>query len=430
MRTSNIADSAAVWRSGDEPIDILFLHQNMPGQYRHLAPALARNPKNRVFFITKRTDVDLPGIRCVSYGEPKPASADTHHYLRLFESSIRHGQEAARRMIDLKREGFSPVIIIAHPGWGEALFAKDIWPNVPLLTYAEYYYHGTGGDIGFDPADAATLDTICRARVRNAHLLLSLEAADAAMSPTEWQRSRHPPALQPKITTIFDGINTQLVRPDPAASFDLRDGIRLTQKDEVITYVARNLEPHRGFPVFMRALPSILAARPGAHAVIVGGDEVSYGQPPSGGHRSWREAMLAEVDLAAFEHRVHFTGKLAYDRYLVLLRISSLHIYLTFPFVLSWSCIEAMAAGCLVLASDTAPVAEVIEDGRNGMLFPFFDQDALVRKAVDALAHTDELHSLRAAARETVLSRYDLQHCLRAQLDHVARTAGLAGRNG
>ena len=398
----------------------------MPGQYRHLAPALARNAQHRVVFITNRSDVDLQGIRRISYGQPKPPAAETHHYLRLLESAVRHGQEAARRMIELKREGFNPAIVIAHPGWGEALFAKDIWPAAPLLTYAEYYYHGNGGDIGFDPASPATLDMICRARVRNSHLLLSLEAADAAVSPTEWQRSRHPPALQPKIATIFDGIDTRSVRPNPSARLALGNGLELSCKDEVISYVARNLEPHRGFPEFMRALPRILAARPRAHAVIVGGDEVSYGQAPAGNHKNWREAMLAEVDLRPFAGRVHFTGKLPYDRYLALLQISSLHIYLTYPFVLSWSCLEAMAAGCLVLASDTPPVTEVIDDDRNGLLFPFFDQPALAEKATAALAAGKDLERLRTAARDTIISRYDLQLCLKAQLDQVAR---LVSRN-
>jgi len=393
----------------------------MPGQYRHLAPALARNAQHRVVFITKRSDVDLQGIRRISYGQPKPPAAETHHYLRLLESAVRHGQEAARRMIELKREGFNPAIVIAHPGWGEALFAKDIWPAAPLLTYAEYYYHGSGGDIGFDPASPATLDMICRARIRNSHLLLSLEAADAAVSPTEWQRSRHPPALQPKIATIFDGIDTQSVRPNPSARLALGNGIQLGCEDEVISYVARNLEPHRGFPEFMRALPQILAARPHAHVVIVGGDEVSYGQAPAGDHKNWREVMLAEVDLRPFAGRVHFTGKLPYDRYLALLQISSLHIYLTYPFVLSWSCLEAMAAGCLVLASDTPPVAEVIEEDRNGLLFPFFDQAALAEKAIAALAAGKDLERLRIAARDTIISRYDLQLCLKAHLDQIAR---------
>lgn len=404
-------------------MDILFLHQNMPGQYKHLAPALAADGRNRVVFVTKRQGVELPGVRTVRYKEPRPASRETHHYLALAENAVRHGQAAARCCLDLRAEGFRPSIILAHPGWGEALFVKDVWPQAPLLTYAEFFYHGTGADIGFDPADPATLDSVCRARLRNTHLLLSLDAATAAVSPTQWQRSLHPTAYHHKIRTIFDGIDTQVVRPDPAARFPLPDGRVLTRADEVLTYVARNLEPYRGFPQLMRALPEILAARPHAQVVIVGGDEVSYGKPPERGG-SWREAMLAEVPLGDLAARVHFTGKLPYAAYLALLQVSSVHLYLTYPFVLSWSCLEAMASGCLVVASETPPVAEVIEAERNGLKVPFFDSAAITRRVVEALAGRADAEALRAEARRTVVERYDLRHCLRAQIGLVHALTG------
>lgn len=404
-------------------MDILFLHQNIPGQYKHLAPALAAGGRNNVVFVTKRQAVELPGVRTVRYKEPRAASRETHHYLALAENAVRHGQAAARCCLDLRAEGFRPSIIIAHPGWGEALFVKDVWPQAPLLTYAEFYYHGTGADIGFDPADPPTLDAVCRARLRNTHLLLSLDAATAAVSPTEWQRSRHPRAYQPKIRTIFDGIDTRIVRPDPAARFTLPDGRVLTRGDEVLTYVARNLEPYRGFPQMMRALPEILAARPDAQVVMVGGDEVSYGKPPEGGG-SWREAMLAQVPLGDLAGRVHFTGKLPYAAYLSLLQVSSVHLYLTYPFVLSWSCFEAMAAGCLIVASETAPVAEVITDGWNGLTVPFFDSAAIARRVVEALAGRADADRLRAEARRTVVERYDLQHCLHEQIGLVHALTG------
>jgi glycosyltransferase involved in cell wall biosynthesis len=259
--------------------------------------------------------------------------------------------------------------------------------------------------------------------VRNAHLLLSLEAADAAVSPTEWQRSRHPRVLQPKIRTIFDGIDTNAIRPDPAASFTLDDGRTLTAADEVLTYVARNLEPYRGFPSFMRALPAILEARPQAQVIVVGGDEVSYGRTPEGGG-SWREHMLKEVDLGAHAARVHFTGKLPYARYLSLLQISSTHLYLTYPFVLSWSCIEAMAAGCLIVASDTAPVQEVIQHEWNGLLVPFHEPAAIAASVIDALAGRRDAARLREEARNTVLERFALRECLADQIMLVRRLTG------
>lgn len=399
---------------------ILLVHQNMPGQYRHVAPALARMG-HEVIFLTQREDLDIPGVRRISYKPPRTAAETAHHYTRLYENSVIVGQQAARLMIDMEKQNLTPDVIVAHPGWGEVLFAKDVFPQVPLLNYCEFYYAGRGADIGFSPEDPATIDSICRARARNAHLLLSLEAADAGISPTQWQKSRHPSPLSDKIEVIFDGIDTASVKPDPAARFELDGGRVLTRDDEVLTYVARNLEPYRGFPSFIRALPRILAERPGATVMICGGDEVSYGKPAPDG-KSWREHMLAEVEIDPA--RVHFTGKLPYNRYLALLQVSSLHVYLTVPFVLSWSCLESMAAGCLMLASSTPPVREVIEDGVNGLLCDFNSPDDIAAKAVSMLADRDKLGHLRTAARATVVERYALDLCLPR---HLAKIVAMAG---
>lgn len=399
---------------------ILFIHQNMPGQYRYLAPSLAA-AGHEVLFVTQRSDVELPGVRRISYPAPRKAHASTHHYLRLYENCVLAGQQVARVLIELQRQALRPDVIVAHPGWGEALFAKDIFPDVPLLNYCEFYYSGRGADIGYAPEEPATLDAICRARARNAHLLLSLEACDAGVSPTRWQKSRHPHPLSDKIEVIFDGIDTAVVRPDPQARFELPGGRVLTREDEVLTYVARNLEPYRGFPSFIRALPRILEARPEATVVVVGGDDVSYGKGAPEG-TTWREHMLAEVPLDL--SRVHFTGKLPYSRYLSLLQVSSLHLYLTVPFVLSWSCLEAMAAGCLMLGSSTPPVEEVLADEENGRLCDFNDPANIADKAVAMLADRASLGHLREKARETVLQHYELKDCLARQSAKVLSLAG------
>lgn len=410
-------------QTGRQHVKILFIHQNMPGQYKHLAPAMAR-AGHEVVFLTQRADVDLPGVRRATYAKPRAAHAATHHYVRLFENCVLAGQQVVRACLQLQRQGFVPDVIVAHPGWGESLFVKDVWPRVPLLHYCEFYYGGPGSDVGFDPAEPADLDMICRVRARNANLLLSLEACDAGIAPTRWQHSRHPAPLQDKIRVIFDGIDTGMVRPNARAAFTLPTGRVLTAADEVVTYVARNLEPYRGFPNFIRALPALLEQRPDAQVVVVGGDEVSYGRnPPEAAN--WREHMLREVPLDL--SRVHFTGKLPYNQYLALLQLSSLHLYLTVPFVLSWSCLEALGAGCLVLASDTAPVAEVIEDGVNGLLCDYHSPADIAAKAVAALAGKADLTHLRRAARQTVLDRYDLSRCLPAQMRLIEEVAALRG---
>ncbi|WP_443749217.1 glycosyltransferase family 4 protein [Asticcacaulis solisilvae] len=398
---------------------ILMLHQNMPGQFKYLAPALAR-AGNEVVFITKQKTVEIPGVRKIIYEPHRQVRAGTHHYMRLFENSILHGQQVARMCQQLAAERFFPDVVVAHPGWGESLFIKDVFPRSPLINYCEFYYQGSGADIGFDPEKPVGLDDLCRARARNAHLLLSLEACDRGWSPTEWQKSRHPGELQHKISTVFDGIDIKTVKPDPEARFALPDGRELTAKDEVITYVARNLEPYRGFPTFMRALPRLLKERPKAQVVIVGGDSVSYGASPTEGG-NWREVMLKEVTLP--EGRVHFMGQVPYAKYVSLLQISSAHVYLTYPFVLSWSFMEAMAAGCLIVASDTAPVREVLKHGENGYFTDFFDPDKVVDSVVMALK---DKHSgrLREAARASVVGKYDLASCLPRQLGMIEAVAG------
>jgi glycosyltransferase involved in cell wall biosynthesis len=399
---------------------ILFLHQNMPGQFKHLAPQLAARGHD-VLFVTRNVEASVKNVRRLIYEPARAVAPGTHHYLIQTEAAVLNGQEVARLALKLEAQGERPDVVIAHPGWGESLFLKDVWPGVPLLHYCEFFYRSHGLDVNFDPADRLSFDDTCRLRTRSAHQLLALEACDRGLSPTEWQRQSHPEAYRGKIETIFDGIDTDLVRPDPAARFTLADGRVLTAEDEIVTYVARNLEPYRGFPSFMRALPLILARRPAAQIVIAGGDDVSYGKRAPG-NRSWREHMLAEI--AADPARVHFTGTLPYARYLDLLRVSSLHLYLTVPFVLSWSMVEAMAAGCLMLGSATPPVLEFLEDGRNGLTVDMLDPAAIAGRAVEALAAGGRLDHLRSAARQTALDRCSLAACLPRQLALVTELGG------
>lgn len=399
-------------------MDILFIHQNMPAQFKHLAPLLARQG-HRVFFLTKACRAKLPGVTEVIYPAPRPVGKQTHNYLRRFEDCVLHGQAVVRAITQLRiNKGFKPDLVIAHPGWGEALFLKDVLPDVPLITFAELSYKSHGLDVGFDPEDPADLDAICRTRTRNAHLLMSLEAADAAVSPTHWQKESHAEALQSKIEVIFDGIDTDVVKPRPDASVTLPDGRVVRRGDPVVTYVARNLEPYRGFKTFMRAIPALQRKRPDADIIVVGGNEVSYGKAPRG-FPNWRAAMEAEVTFDA--SRVHFMGKLPYEAYLDVLAVSAVHPYLTYPFVLSWSCIEAMAMGALIVGSDTGPVREVIRDGENGLLTDFFDHGALANKLAFALDHQERLEPLRQAAIKTARERYTIATALPAWLDLIER---------
>lgn len=400
-------------------MNVLFIHQEMPGQFAHLASYLARNRANRVVFLTKASKPAPPGVTSALYTPSPVTSADP--FTRGFESAMLHGRAVANACLELQNRGFVPDIVVAHPGWGESLYVKDVIPAAKLVNYCEFFYHAAGADVGFDPNDQIDGAMAALLRTRNAHLLLSLAACDRGMSPTNWQRFLHPAEYRNKIDVIFDGVDADRVRPNAHASLHLRDGTTLTRRDTVITYVARNLESHRGFPSFMRAIPHILSVLPDAHIVIAGGDEVSYGRPPADG-RTWRQVMVDEVRPPPA--RVHFTGSLPYDDYVSLLQISSAHVYLTVPFVLSWSFMEALAAGCILVGSQTAPVMEVLRDGHNGFLADFFSPADIARKVVTAVRRAAELEEMRRRARQTVVGHYDLATCLPRQVQLLRAVAG------
>ena len=401
---------------------VLIVHQNFPGQYAHLARALAAMPGSEVVFLTQRADAQIPGVRKIVYRAAREVSPRQHHYLRSVEAGVLNAQAVARKALELRQSGFVPDIMLGHNGWGEIWYLKDIFPSVPLIGYFEFFYSTTGADVGFDPEAPVTLDSALRLRTRNLGNLMGLEACDAGQCPTRWQKSRYPAIHQEKLEVLHEGIDTGKACPDPTARLiwpadpattmrpiDLRAG------DEVVTYVARNLEPYRGFPEFMRSLPEVLRRRPKAQVVIVGGNEVSYGAPPRGG-KTFRELMLAELGAALDLNRVHFLGRVPYPLFLKVLQVSRVHVYLTYPFVLSWSMLEAMSAGCLVLGSRTAPVEEVIRDGENGLLVDFFDTAAIADRVVEMLEDPRAFADLRIAARRTIVDRYALQDCLPKQM--------------
>lgn len=398
----------------------LFVHQNFPGQFRHVAAALADIPEHQVVAVGEAVNLKgrpllHPRVQLMGYERHGGAGEKTHHYLRDFEGAVRRGQTVARSMQSLKAKGFNPDVVVAHPAWGEAMFLRDLFPEARHVYYFEYYYDGYSGDVGFDPEFPAQLDDRLKARIKNSSQLQALVAADEGISPTVWQKSRYPKEFQSKIRVLHEGINTELICPDAQAFFET-GGQRFAPGDEVVTYVARNLEPYRGFHTFMRALPSLLAARPKAQVLIVGGDNVSYGRRlPQG--QNYRARYSAEIRDQVDWSRIHFLGKLPYGEYLRVLRVSAAHVYLTYPFVLSWSMLEAMAAGCVVVGSDTAPVREVIRDGENGLLVDFFDPEALGRRIGEVLYNPGKFAEMRNKARSTVVEQYDLdRRCLPVML--------------
>ena len=404
---------------------LLFVHQNFPGQFVHLAKHFAGNGEHTVAAITDARNRQPEIVATHRYPTPNPPPEAARGLSTRFVEHVERAEAVARVAQRLRSEGFEPDVILGHFGWGETLFLKDVWPRARLVVYAEFFYGAEHADTGFDPEFPSDgLPVRFENRARNASLLTALSAADRAIAPTQWQRSQFPADLQHRIEVVHDGIDTDAARPDPDASVTLkRHGLDLRAGDEIVTFVSRNLEPYRGYHAFMRALPRILAERPRARALIIGGDGVSYGAPAPRGRR-WRDVFLDEVGDRLDLARVHFVGRVPHALFLQAMQASAAHVYFTYPFVLSWSMLEAMACGALILGSDTAPVREVIRHRDNGLLLDFFNPGALAEAVVDALSAPERHRPMREAARRTVVDRYDLRrHCLPRQIEVIARVA-------
>jgi glycosyltransferase involved in cell wall biosynthesis len=391
---------------------VLFLHNNFPGQYRRLAAALSREQGFELACATLASNRQPITIRRADYTPAREPLAGLSPASLPLERAVITGEAAAAAMAGLKREGFEPDVVCAHSGWGPSLFVKDVFPKAKLLSYFEWFYRTDGADMGFLPDQPVTMADRFRTRGRNASILMDLAAMDWGVSPTRWQVGRFPAQFRRRISVLHDGVDTDYLTPDPAATLTLPGGRVLKAGDEVVTYVARGMEPYRGFPQMMAAAAKLLAERPAAHVIVAGADRVAYGRKRTDG-RTFKEAALAEHALDP--DRVHFLGLVPFETLRRVFRVSAAHVYLTVPFVLSWSMLEAMACGCLIVGSDTPPVREVIADGRNGLLTDFFDADRLAARLADVLARPEAFASLRANARATILGRYAAANLVPAQ---------------
>jgi glycosyltransferase involved in cell wall biosynthesis len=412
---------------------ILFIHQNFPGQFKYLAPELAKRGHEVVALKLGNGPTGIyQGVKVINYQVSRGSAEDIHPWVTDFETKIIRADGCARATLKMRSEGFHPDLVLSHPGWGESIFIKEIWPNVRLGIYCEFFYKAEGLDVGFDkefPPMNFELDS-CRLRLKNINNLLHFDICDFGLSPTQWQASTFPIQFRNKISVIHDGIDTNQLGPDKSASIKLKsksgNELHLSREDEVVTFVNRNLEPYRGYHIFMRSLPSLLKERPNLRVLIIGGKSVSYGKAPEVekyGFSNWRDIFAKEAMQSMPSkcwERVHFLGHLPYEKYLAALQISSVHVYLTYPFVLSWSLIEAMSIGCSIIGSDTAPVKEVMNDYENGLLVDFFDEKALKDKVVELLESPELRSMLSSNAQKFSKDKYDLLNvCLPKQVELI-----------
>ncbi|WP_247466619.1 glycosyltransferase [Bradyrhizobium sp. 62] len=408
---------------------ILFVHNNFPAQFFPLSKALSGRDDIQMAAIGSPTARAIPGVSLKKYMIPEGELAAAHPFARRFEAECRRAEQVLYSASNLKQQGFIPDLVVAHPGWGEMLPLRPLFPDARIIAYCEFYYRASGQDVGFDSEfPDMGVDGHVRIHLKNAASLLALDDANAGLSPTMWQRSTYPAEFQSKIEVIHEGVDTKAIRPSDDAALTLRSGKVLTKADEVVTFATRSHEPLRGFHCFLRALPAIMGARPKAQILIVGGSGTPYGLSPPDG-QSWRSYFFREIEGKVDTSRIHFTEDLNREDFLKAFQISSAHVYFTYPFVLSWSLLEAMSAGCLVIGSDTAPLREII-DGSNGLLVPFFDIEQLSQRVIEALAHPRRFAGMRRAARETVVNRFDLETvCLPRLMDFYGiATQGRAAR--
>jgi len=398
-------------------MNILFLHRNFPAQFKHIVKELAKDSNNNIVFITSNIDVQIQEVTKIVYELKREMSKDCHQYLEFYEEAILHAQAALEAALALKQKGFKPDVIYGHD-WGVAMFMKDLFPDVPMLCYFEWFYNSEGTDFDFFIKNH-TIDEKEKLRCKNSYILTDLYSCDAGISPTNWQKAQFPKEFQDKIKVIHDGIDTDVCKPNEnlkGAKFLVKDkNIELSADDEVITYATRGMEPYRGFPNFMKAVEILLKKRLKTHIVIAGEDKVFYGMKLN--DKSYKELMLEEFDIDL--SRVHFVGHLPFDEYINLLQISSAHIYLTYPFVLSWSVLEAMSMGCCVIASDTQPVAEIVKDKYNGFLFDFFNITQLVKNVEYALDNQYKMQEIRQNARQSIIDNYSLKELLPKHIEFI-----------
>jgi glycosyltransferase involved in cell wall biosynthesis len=378
-------------------MNILFVHRDHPGQFGAIAERMARCSHHRVAFVSSvhaSPDVKI----AMAQAQPRRSPSKLiHHYLHSFEADVLMGQAVYETCDRLRRDGFIPDVILAHCGWGVTLYLRELFPNARLIGYFEWFYHPHNSDADYLQSGAMSADQACRIRTLNAPILMALEDVDFGIVPTHFQRRKFPASYQHKLDTLHDGVDTEYFVPDENSSrrFGNQD---FSGTDRLVTYATRGLEPYRGFPHFMKAISGLLARDKSVHVAIAGEDKAFYSRQLADGD-SYMKKMLRELPDLPLD-RVHFVGTLPRDDYRSLLRISDLHVYLTVPFVPSWSLVEAMACGCNIVASDTEPVREVVGEHGAARLVDFRDVLQLEEVMHCSLIEQEAAVELRRAARK------------------------------
>ncbi len=406
---------------------ILFAHTNHPAQFGAFGAWLAAQGWD-VVFATARSDArPAAGARLFRFKAADAGAPETHRHARPLDRALRTAESFAAAAVGVRDRGFTPDVVVAHSGWGAGTYAKAVWPSTRFVPYIEWWYsHPRVDMLPGDPPPTCDAASRAQAVSRNAPMLLDLVQADLALCPTSFQAAQLPDFLRARLHVAHDGVDCATLRPDPQARARLAE-LGAPPDAEIVTYAARGLEPHRGFPEFMRALAHLQKSRPRLFALIVGEDRAAYGAPPVEGG-TWKARMLGELDL---DHsRLRFTGHVPAAQHRTLLQGTDLHVYLTVPFVLSWSFIEAISIGAPLLASDAAPVHEALGDSDGALLVDHADVEALAAAMARCLDAPAEARARGGRARLRALATYDRARLWPHRADLLASLAGACTARG
>lgn len=398
------------------------MHPYFPGQFRNLILHFRDHCDAEIFgfgrgLVDGREMPGIPGIMMRYYGTGIQPILSADHPLAETESFIREAASLSFEAEKLRGDGWIPDLIYCHVSWGSTTFLHEVFPSAKFIKYCEWYYNN-GIDATEYLTGARPLGERIRTQLHNLPIMAELSKADALISPTRWQRSQFPDLARSSIQVVPDGVDTNIFCPKDDATFMLPSGRVLKSGDKVVTYVARGADPFRGFRPFMEAVALLQASDPEVEVVVVGDRKIYYG--PGVGTDGHFVEVVSKADFDA--NRTHFIGRIPYDDYISLLQISAAHVYLTVPFVMSWSALEALATGCVLVASDTAPVREFVDHGQNGLLVQFDRPTEITDQITGVLNNPSAFSDIRAEARSRILAQWSNEIAVQ---EHLSLTKGL-----
>lgn len=417
---------------------ILFLNPVFPGRFRSLAQTLGALPNNTVLFLAETGQrFSIPGVRRLRLAPPAPFESEDAAEREVM-TRLRRGACAGNALLSLRNEGFVPDLICASAGMGGSFYVRDIFPRAFYAVFGDWFYTNGESHCFFTHGTPRPPADFAPARVCNLWEYNALRDSHLAVTSSLWQRAQYPEALRGTIKVVHHGINTRFFAPVEdlgigGTAAESEEGAWKSAGHELVTFCGPMHDPSRGFDQFRQCLPSLLELRPNCLVVLAWLDTartgpLENGVPRCGETTETKPPMRRAVDILGIDQRyrsrVHLLGGRSLKEYRAMLQHATVHVHMAAPHVFSNGLLEAMACGALVVASDTPPVREVVQDGVNGLLCDFWDHEGLAATLAEALEKASQLAHLRRNARQTVLRSYDADVQTRRLIDLIFSSMG------